>query len=1393
LVGARVTNTGDATATNVLANFVWDSSNPYINLSPGSPSTLTVSSLAPGASTDFYFDVTITRTPAAYTTFRQYHITATADGLGLVSTPIPRQLYVEQLISQNRNQVLSFTGPTTVFVGQTYTYTLKASTATNGYEQLVAFANFPNAIFQIVSVATTYTAPPGATNDTTYADAGGWDPNPLSPTYRSIIGPANYPGGKAGGNITSVYTVKIIGTGTAAVTNLIYDFSGSSFHYNADFGNPTLNITALNPPADLAITKTDGLTTVTAGQTLTYTLTISNLSTLTTATGVTVTDRLPANTTFVSASNGGTFNAVTGVVTWNLGSLAPGGVTSVTVTVTVDSSPPGSTVFNTASVSGQGPDLNPTNNTATDTDTVVAPDLTIAKTDGQTTVSAGQMLTYNLTVSNIGTSDATGVIVTDTLPTNTTFDSASLGGMESGGVVTWTVGTLAPGGTATVTVTVTVNPSPGPTVVNSAAAHDNENPTDITAIDIDTVGTSPLLTLTKDDGLTTVKAGAQLTYTLTVSNIGTADATGVTVTDPLPANTTFVDAPGGTLANGIVTWSIGTLAAGASQPLTLIVDVAPSLPAGLDTIVNTAMASDNQNPDVTATDTDTVNAAPDLSVTKTDGQTVVTPGQTLTYTLTISNVGKQDATGVAVNDLLPANTTFVSASDTWSESGGVVTWPTFSLAAGASVTRTVTVTVNSPVPAGVDTITNTASVHDDGSNGPDPTPANNTATDIDAVDAAPDLAVTKTDGWLVVVPGQTVTYTLTVSNLGTQGATGVSLDDTLPANTTFVGASNGGTESAGVVSWPTFTLAAGTSVTRTVTVTVGNPLPAGVDTIVNTATVGDDGSNGPDLNPANNRASDTDGIGAVPVADVATAPPADAVLIRALQAVDFTPAPVAGPLLPTVPVVTPVRAPALAPPFAPFGGGGMDGASGYDGRPRFWPWLEELTPIVTQRSGWFIEPARDPRKSADDYARFWPWLEELTPVAVQRIRLSIPKDRGLGETPDDKARFWPWLEELTPRTGRKERFWPWLEELTPKEVGWFFQSGNDRETWSRLDDLANKRSGADWAEAVDLYWQQVQPLPAEKVGDIGQSQEALPAGQAFASPAEPAILIGSMLLVGSAIGMSQETAEQGREHSQVFLLRSLTKMTRYLLVLLGLLTLAGINLGQSPSPDREKSSPTVAPIYSLPEDGAWVDYKFSSLDRRANKLEGTMRISSVGRTPAKDQMCRWIEIKIDSPLTVTRFGKMLLAEEPFKAGLPLKNQIAEAYHQEGVKGWVKSAVGDEILSYFTMGVHGDLHERKDREPIETKLGKFTCRVVSTEDNPRPGSEGAPSPEKKPGGDGRNLEYRAWLTDEVPFGWARLQIWGKLNDDLRLLFSAEASGKGTGAKSEVEHAKAKASK
>jgi hypothetical protein len=185
-VGARVCNTGDATATNVTADIVFDSPlNGFIALQ-GNP-TLTSPSLPSGASfrdigptgpvpnncTDFYWNIKLTRNSGAYDTTQKYHVQVTADSLGVVSTPSNRELYVERLVSQNRNGVTSITGPTTVYVGNTYQYTVAGKTATGGYEQFVSFLNFPSIIFQILDVSATYSVPsaPNNINNATYADA----------------------------------------------------------------------------------------------------------------------------------------------------------------------------------------------------------------------------------------------------------------------------------------------------------------------------------------------------------------------------------------------------------------------------------------------------------------------------------------------------------------------------------------------------------------------------------------------------------------------------------------------------------------------------------------------------------------------------------------------------------------------------------------------------------------------------------------------------------------------------------------------------------------------------------------------------------------------------------------------------------------------------------------------------------------------------------------------------------------------------------------------------------------------------------------------------------------------------------------------------------------------
>ena len=251
---------------------------------------------------------------------------------------------------------------------------------------------------------------------------------------------------------------------------------------------------------------------------------------------------------------------------------------------------------------------------------------------------------------------------------------------------------------------------------------------------------------------------------------------------------------------------------------------------------------------------------PDLSVAKTDGRDQAAPGDTITYTLTVTNLGEGTASGVAVRDTLPDGTTFVSASNGGTTAGRVVTWPAFDLADGASVTRTVSVRVAASLPPGAEALVNTVTVADDGAHGVDSDPANNAAQDSDALDAAPDLAITKTDGLAEVLPGTTLRYILTITNRGSQGATGVRVTDTLPEHLTFFAASDSGAESGLTIAWPPFDLAAGATVKREISGRVNAPLPADLTALVNTASVTDDGANGADPNPADNSATDTDTV-----------------------------------------------------------------------------------------------------------------------------------------------------------------------------------------------------------------------------------------------------------------------------------------------------------------------------------------------------------------------------------------------------------------------------------------------------------------------------------------------------------------------------------------------------
>jgi len=299
-VGVRITNTSLSTSGELTATFNWDPAEPtYIKLRSGTLGTLDLGTLAAGASVDAYFEVEITQDAAAIGTEGSYYISVDEGGVWNTDSPRPRVLHVGSLVSQSRNAVtnmyLSTTEPLsggpygtaiasgsgmTLMVGDTYWITLAASTATNGYEQIQSFINFPNIIFQILAVTTTYSADSSANvdnpSDMLYGDGCVWDSDPNSDNYLSCLST-----GKAGGTVITTYEVKILQipgsplSNPEPLTTLIYDYSGNSLHYNSDFGGSTRYATIVNAGIEKSFApKSINPNTDPAGtSTLTFTIT----------------------------------------------------------------------------------------------------------------------------------------------------------------------------------------------------------------------------------------------------------------------------------------------------------------------------------------------------------------------------------------------------------------------------------------------------------------------------------------------------------------------------------------------------------------------------------------------------------------------------------------------------------------------------------------------------------------------------------------------------------------------------------------------------------------------------------------------------------------------------------------------------------------------------------------------------------------------------------------------------------------------------------------------------------------------------------------------------------------------------------------------------------------
>ena len=625
-----------------------------------------------------------------------------------------------------------------------------------------------------------------------------------------------------GANATLVMTATV-GSHTP-ITNTA---TASSSTFDPVAGNNSQSATVDVPDADLAVTKTVDDPAPALGSDVTFTVAVANNGP-NAAAGVSVADALPAGLTLVSATPSvGTYSG--GV--WTVGPLANGSTGTLVVVATVTGLAP---ITNTATASSSTFDPVAGNNSQSATVDVPDADLAVTKTVDDPAPALGSDVTFTVAVANNGPNAAAGVSVADALPAGLTLVSATPSvGTYSGGV--WTVGPLANGASATLTVvaTVTIHTPIVNTATASSATQDAVAANNTSSVSVDVPNAD--LGVTKSVNSATPPVGGSVTFTVTVANNGPDGAANVAVSDPLPAGTTFISASPsqGSYNAGSGVWLVGSLANGATATATITASVTTHLP-----VTNTATASTSTYDPVAANDAASagVNAPDaDLAITKVVDDASPELGDPVTFTVSVVNNGPNLAQGVAVADTLPSGLTFVSASTaTGSYDSGTGIWTVGDLPNGATATLDIDATVSS-----TGQLTNTATVS---ASTFDPAPGNNTdAVALNARQA--DLAVTKTVNDANPVLGANVVFTVTVANNGPDGATGVSVADTLPAGLSLVSASPSvGTYGGGT--WTIGTLPNGASATLTVTATVTTHVA-----ITNTATVA---ATTDDPNSANN-------------------------------------------------------------------------------------------------------------------------------------------------------------------------------------------------------------------------------------------------------------------------------------------------------------------------------------------------------------------------------------------------------------------------------------------------------------------------------------------------------------------------------------------------------------
>jgi uncharacterized repeat protein (TIGR01451 family) len=687
---------------------------------------------------------------------------------------------------------------------------------------------------------------------------------PASPCTASTVAAG------ASGTFSAIYRVN---AGTAAGTPITdtVTVNATNQSFGANSATAT-DVVATATQADVALSTVATPATVYAGNSITYTQTVTNNGPAAAA-GVAFTEATPVNTTFQSVLAPAGWTCTTpavgaaGTVTCNdTASLAASTSADIVVVLNVPSTVAIGTITATSSVSATTSDPNSANNSTTVTTNVnVACDLAVTNSGTPSPVTAGNTITYTQVITNSGPSSCSTGTLSEATPNNSSFVSVAVA--NSGGA-TWACpnsapvacssASIPPGSTATVTAIYGVAAgTAGGTIitdtVNVATTTTDTNAANNSATVTIPVGSAAQadLSVTNTASPNPVSAGNNITYTQTVFNAGQASAAAPVFTETLPAGTSAVSLTGPAgwtcvLATRTCT-DTAAMTANSTANFVFVVSVPSTVASGTslpqtDSVTSTTTDPNGANNSVTVNTL--VADTADLSVTNTPSPVPVLAGGTITYTQVVTNSGPSTATSVSLTETVPANTTAqtLTGSGAWTCNVGTLTCTNPSFAAG-SATITYTVLVTAGTAAGT-AINQTASVSSAVS---DPNSSNNTATasDVVALGTQADLVVANSASPSSVAAGSNITYTQTVTNKGPAIASGASFTQSTPPNTNFrsitppAGWTCGTTPAVGgtgaITCNATSTLAVNSTGTFTLVLQVNTGTPSGTN-ITDTAT-----------------------------------------------------------------------------------------------------------------------------------------------------------------------------------------------------------------------------------------------------------------------------------------------------------------------------------------------------------------------------------------------------------------------------------------------------------------------------------------------------------------------------------------------------------------------------